>query len=388
MRDVVIIGVGMHPFGKFLEKSIKEMASTAIWNAIEDAGVRPQDIQLACFGNSMAGLITGMESVRGQTVLRDAGFGGIPVVNVENACATGGTALREAWIEVGLGLADVALVVGVEKMFLADTAASLKALSANASPELARMGYQFSASYAMRLKEYMTNYGWTQKHLAMVAAKNSYNGSLNPFAQHRKALSVEEVLASRVVVYPLTLYMCASMADGAAAAIICSREKARKFSSKPPIHIAAIALRSGMWRHPQDKTTPSTVTMSARQAYEMAGIGPEDIDLAEVHDAMAPAELIQYEDLLFCKKGEAARLIEEERTKVTGDIPVNTSGGLTSRGHPIGATGVAQVSEIVWQLRGEAGGRQVKDPKVGLVQNAGGRVEDDIAACCCIVLKK
>ena len=388
MRKVAVIGVGVHPFGKLLEKSLQDLSRVAIWNAIEDAGISPRDIDVAYVGNSLAGLVTGQEGVRGQVVLRDAGLGGIPIINVENACASGTTAFRGAWLEVASGLHDVALALGVEKLFLPRTADSIKILSADSDIRLRDLGFQFTAYYAMKLRTYMEEYGWTKTHLAKVVEKNSYNGSLNPNALHRKPLSVDEVLNSRLVAEPLHLYMCSSIADGASAAILCAEERAREFTSKPLIEIAACALRSGMFVDSRDTAESNIVTLAANEANEQAGLGPEDVDLAEVHDAMAPAELYHYEELGFCKKGEGAQLIEAGRTKITGDIPVNPSGGLAAKGHPIAATGLAQIAEIVWQLRGEAGKRQVHAPKVGLVQNSGGVVEGDSAAASIVVLKR
>ena len=388
MREVAVIGVGMTNFGKFLDRTLKDMGQEAIWKAIKDANVSPKDIQVVYVGNSLAGLITGQEGVRGQTVTREAGLGGIPVINVENACASASTAFRGASMEIAAGFCDVALALGVEKMFLEDTARSIAALAADSDIDLSRMGMQFTAFYAMNLKRFMKKSAVTREHFAKVVVKNSYNGSLNPYAQHRKPLTMEEVLNSRMVADPLTLYMCSSMADGAAAAILCAKEIAHKYTSKPLVTVAACALRSGMFRYPNDTTSPETPELTARAAYEQAGIGPEDVNVAEVHDAMAPAELILYETLGFCKPGEAGRMIDEGRTALTGNIPVNPSGGLAAKGHPVGATGLAQVAEIVWQLRGEAGQRQVANPKVGLTENAGGRVEHDNAACCVTILKR
>lgn len=388
MRDVVIIGVGMTPFGKFLDKSLSDLGLVAIWNAIKDANISAKDIQAAYCSNCLAGLITGQEGIRGQVILNNAGFTGLPVVNVENACASGATALRGAWMDVALGLHDVALALGVEKMYLADTPKSIKALAGLSDVDLANTGFQFVASFSFFLKKYMKKYGATQEHFAKVVVKNSFNGSLNPYAQHRKRLTIEEILNSRMVSDPLTLYMCSSMGDGAAAVIVCAAEVARRYTDKPLIHIAAIALRSGMVRAPWQEEVPSIRALTSKEAYNQAGIGSEDIDLAEVHDAMAPAELRCYEELGFCKEGEGIRMIEEGRTLISGDMPVNTSGGLTARGHPVGATGLAQVAEIVWQLRGEAGDRQVTNPQVGLAEDSGGKVGEDNAACTVTILKK
>ena len=388
MRDVVILGVGMTPFGRFLDKGLSDLGTVALWNAIKDANIPAKDIQAAYCSNCLAGLITGQEGIRGQVILRNAGFSGIPIVNVENACASGATALRGAWMDVALGLHDVALALGVEKMYLADTPKSIKALIGLADIDLANTGFQFVASFAFFLRKYMKKYGATAKHFAKVVEKNSTNGSLNPYAQHRKPLTTEEVLSSRMVSDPLTLFMCSSMGDGAAAVIVCAEEVAKRYTEKSRIHIAALALRSGMIRPPGYEAVPSIRALTSKEVYQQAGIGPEDVDVAEVHDAMAPAELVCYEELGFCKEGEGIRMIDEGRTLISGDLPVNTGGGLTARGHPVGATGLAQIAELVWQLREEAGARQVAHPKVGLAEDSGGWLGEDNAACTVTILKK
>jgi acetyl-CoA acetyltransferase len=388
MRKVVVLGVGMHAFGKFIDKSLMELGRTAIWNAIKDGGIPPKAIEVAYVGNSLGGLVTGQEGVRGQVILRDSGLSGMPVVNVENACASGTTAFRGAWMEVASGVHDVALAVGVEKLFLPDTAESIRILAADSDIRLRDFGFQFTAHYAMKLRKFMDKYGCTKTHFAQVVEKNSANAAMNPYAQNRKPLTVEQVLNSRLIAEPLHLYMCAPMGDGAAAAILCTEEIARRYTQKPFIQVAACALRSGMFQDPDATDQRSTIALTADKAYEQAGIGPADVQVAEVHDAMAPVELSHYEELGFCAPGESLRLLEEGRTRITGDIAVNPSGGLAGRGHPVAATGMAQVAEIVWQLRGEAGGRQVSDPKVGLIQTSGGYVHDDTAAAAVIVLKK
>lgn len=389
MREVAIIGVGMHPFGRFLDKSLKDLAREAIWRSIKDANLPPQDIQVAYAANAVGGLITGQEGVRGEIVLRDAGIGGIPVVNVENACASGTTALRGVWLEIASGLYDVGLAVGFEKLYCKDVAQSIAALQADSDMELhGIMGMQFTAIYAMWVREYMERSGATLEHFAKVVVKNSYNGSLNPYAQYRTPHTIEEVLNSRMICYPLTLFMCGPMSDGAAAAILCAKEVARKYTDKPLVTIEACELMSGSYRYPRDTFATPLVPEAAKRAYEKAGIGPEDIQVAEVHDAMAPAELMLYEELGFCHEGDGPRLIDEGRTTLTGDIPVNPSGGLAAKGHPVGATGVAQLAEIVWQLRGEAEQRQVSNPRVGLTENAGGLVEDEPAICSVTILKR
>jgi acetyl-CoA acyltransferase len=376
MREVAIIGVGAHPTGQFTDKSIKDLAYPAIWGALEDAGVGPADIEVAYVGNSLAGLLTGQEGVRGQVVLQHSGITGIPVVNVENACASAATALRGAWLEVASGAADVAIAVGVEKMFVGDTARTIGALSSVSELDLSQMGMQFTTSYAIHpkinLKAKMQEYGWTSADFAKPAVKNSFNGSLNPLAQHRRPLSIEQVVQSRIVVDPLTLFMCASISDGAAAAVVCAADMAARFTGKTPIRIASCVLRSGVYRLPDDRR-PDSATTTAQAAYEQAGIGPQDLQAIELHDAMAPAELMLYERLGLCRPGEGPKLIDDGTTTLRGRVPVNPSGGLCSRGHPVGATGLLQIAELVWQMRGEAGQRQIeKRPKVAMAQNQGG----------------
>ncbi|MBI5967272.1 MAG: thiolase family protein [Deltaproteobacteria bacterium] len=395
MREVAIIGVGMHRFGRFLNLSLKDLGRVAVWNAIHDAGIDPKLIEAAYVGNSLAGLITGQEGVRGQVILRDAGFTGIPVTNVEGACASSSIGLREAWIAIGAGIHDTALVLGVEKMFCEDTARSLSALAADSDMELlGGLGFQFVGNYAMRLRRYMEDYGWTQEHFAKVTVKNKYNGSLNPFAQYQKPMTMEEVLSSRLVAYPLTLYMCSSMADGAAAAILCAKETAHRYSSKPLPTIAACELYSLHFHDPrkEDDGELASYRIPIYRAYERSGVGPEDLDVVEVHDAMAPGEMIRCVACGLFTPEEAPRMIEEERTSLKGTIPVNPSGGLAARGHPVGATGLAMIAELVWQLRGEAGKRQVpgrkgKGPQIALAQNSGGLVAGEAAVSMGTILK-
>lgn len=376
MRDVAVIGVGARPTGRFPELELKDIAFPAIWNALEDAGVGVDDLDTAYVGNSLAGLLTGQEGIRGQVILQHSGINGIPIVNVENACASGATAFRGAWLEVASGAADVALAVGAEKMFVNDSARTIKALSGVSELDLSQMGMQFTTSYAIHpkinLKARMAEYGWTMEDFAKPAVKNSYNGSLNELAQHRKPRTIEEVVQSRMIVDPLTLLMCSSISDGAGAAVLCAADIAGRFTGKQPIRVASCMLRSGNYKL-KDYDRPDTATICANAAYEAAGIGPEDLDAIELHDAMAPAELMLYERLGLCGPGEGPRLIDDEITTLNGRVPVNPSGGLCSRGHPVGATGLLQIAELVWQMRGEAGKRQIeKRPKVTLAQNQGG----------------
>ncbi len=386
MRQVSIIGVGMTRFGKWLNRTLQDLGREAVWNAIEDANVTAKDIELAYVGNGLGPQLTELKGTIGQHILTSAGIFGIPVVNVENACSSGSTALRGAYLEVASGNCDLALALGVEKLYCGDSARSAAAMAQGTT--LAKLGFMFVALYSMQLRKWVEKYGVTKEQFAKVVVKNSYNGSLNPYAQFRKPMTIEEVLNSRVVAEPLTQYMCSTMGDGAAAAIVCAKEIARKYTSKPLIDIAACELVSGTFTFPDVAHEPIT-SRAAKRAYQKAGVGPEDVKIAEVHDGMAPAELLLYEELGFCKEGEAGRMIDEGMTTLTGAIPVNPSGGLAAKGHPVAATGLAQIAEIVWQLRGEAGQRQVSNnPRIGLTENAGGWAMDDNAACAVTILKR
>ncbi|MGD0947279.1 MAG: beta-ketoacyl synthase N-terminal-like domain-containing protein [Candidatus Binatia bacterium] len=399
MRDVAVIGAGMTRFGKFLERSMKDLAREAVEEALKTAGVERQALEAAVVGNAMAGLITGQECIRGQVVLREMGIGGIPVVNTENACASSATAFHLAWLYVASGMYDIALALGMEKLYHEDKKRSFQAIGSAVDVEfmqqlLAAMKSQpkaegegkpgepgksrsmFMDFYAIFARAHMEKYGTTKEQFARIAVKNHYNGSLNPHAQYQHACTLEEVLASPLVAEPLTRLMCSPIGDGAAAVILTSAENASRFTSKP-VYVRASVLASGDDPEPGK---PGITTRAARKAYEMAGLGPQDINVAEVHDASAPAELVIYEELGFCQPGEGGKLIDEGVTALTGRLPVNTSGGLLAKGHPVGATGVAQICEVFWQLRGEAGKRQVAKAKVGLTENGGGMVRNEAAA--------
>ena len=402
MRDVVIIGVGMHKFGRYPEVSVKELTRTAVWNAIRDAGIEARAIQCAYVGNCMQGALQGQHAARGHIALRSgAGLSGLPIVNVESGTASASLAFRQAWMAVGSGLYDVGLALGVEKMSAGTTGQLLSAMGGAVDVESGggRMGLTFVGEFAALVDKLIRQYGWTQQQLAKVAAKNFYNASLNPNAEYQKAYTVEEVLASPVVAYPLTRLMsCSARVDGAGAIIVCAKDVAHKYTSKKPVHVAACVQRSVPF---YDFTKPETVPItyahdpsSVMEAYKIAGAGPKDMEIAQCHDAFSIEELISYQALGFCKPGEGGRMIDEGRTSLKGEIPYNTDGGLVARGNPVGATGAAQICEVVWQIRGEAGARQVpgrdgKGPKIGLIHNAGGGpVEDAIASLMGIILKR
>jgi acetyl-CoA acetyltransferase len=407
MREVSVIGAGMVKFGKYLDTSMKVLGRDAINSALSSAGVEQKQIEAAVVGNAMAGLITGQECIRGQVVLREMGIGGIPVINCENACASSATAFHLAWLYVASGMYDVVLALGMEKLYHIDKKKSFAAIGSAVDVELmqqivAQMNAQqekikaeqaakgeapkqggagesrsmFMDFYAAGAREHMKKYGTTKEQYARIAVKNHYNGSLNPHAQYQDVCTLEDVMNSPVVAEPLTRLMCSPIGDGAAATILCASSIAPRYTNKP-IKVMASLLSSGSDHAPGE---PGIVTKVAKQAYEKAGVEPKDLNVIELHDASAPAELITYEELGLCKEGEGGRLIDEGATEINGRIPVNTSGGLLAKGHPVGATGVAQICEVFWQLRGEAGKRQVKDPKIGLTENGGGMVRNEAAA--------
>ncbi|MFZ0890560.1 MAG: thiolase family protein [Candidatus Binataceae bacterium] len=408
MREVSVIGAGMVKFGKYLDTSMKVLARDAVNNALKAAGVEARQLEAAAVGNAMAGLITGQECIRGQVVLREMGIGGIPIVNCENACASSATAFHLAWLYVASGMYDVTLALGMEKLYHADKRRSFAAIGSAVDVELmqqlvAQMNAEqerikaeraargeapkagggagesrsmFMDFYAAGARAHMKRYGTTKEQFARIAVKNHRNGSLNPHAQYQEVYTLEDILNSPVVAEPLTRLMCSPIGDGAAAAILCASSIAPRFTSKP-VKVMASVLSSGSDHSPDE---PGIVPRVANRAYELAGVSPSDVGVIELHDASAPAELMTYEELGLCKPGEGGKLIDEGVTEITGRIPVNPSGGLLAKGHPVGATGVAQISEIFWQLRGEAGKRQVKNPKIGLTENGGGMVRNEAAA--------
>ncbi|MBS1105558.1 MAG: hypothetical protein H6Q91_1060 [Deltaproteobacteria bacterium] len=407
MRSKAIVaGVGMTQFGKHLDTGLKALGVSAVQAAVADAGVALGDLEAAYVGNAAAGLVTGQESIRGQVILRSIGLGRLPVVNVENACASGSTALNQASAMVTAGLYDCVLVLGVEKLYHADKQKSFAAFSGAVDVEalqeiMERLraatrsagGEQSGAPgqkrsmfmdiYAAAARAHMQRYGTTVEQFAAVSAKNSYHGSMNPRAQFREVLSVAEVLAAPMIAPPLTRPMCSPIGDGAAAVVLVSERKAREIGVAKPVHVRASVLRSG-WDHGMDE--PGTVEVCAQEAYEEAGVGPSDLDVVECHDASAPAEIMAYESLGLCPKGDGGKLVESGATRLGGRIPVNTSGGLLRKGHPVGATGVAQIVELVEQLQGRVTDRQVAGARIALAHNGGGNIGTDAAAMSVTIL--
>jgi acetyl-CoA acetyltransferase len=384
MRQVAVVGAGMTRFGKHQDRSMKDLAREAVENALQSAGIEREALEAAAVGNAVAGLITGQECIRGQVVLREMGIGGIPVINTENACASSSTAFHIAWLYVASGMYDTVLAVGMEKLFHPDKKRTFTAIGSAIDLEIAdefarqMSGEQsggagesrsvFMDYYANLARQHMARYGTTREQFAQIAAKNHTNGSLNPHAQFQTPRTVADILAAPLIAEPLTRMMCSPIGDGAAAVIITTAEKARQLTTKP-VFVRASIIGSSQEHAPD---APGIVTKTSQKAYSMAGISPSEVQVVEVHDATAPAELLIYEELGLCGAGEGGKLISDGVTQIGGRIPVNPSGGLLAKGHPVGATGVAQISEIFWQLRGEAGKRQVTGAKVGLTENGGG----------------
>jgi acetyl-CoA acetyltransferase len=316
-------------------------------------------------------------------VFWEVGICGIPIVNVENACASGSTALREGWMAVAGGFYDVVMVAGVEKAVMPKGTM----LNVGAGELETKLGEVFPGYFATIAQKHMERYGTTREQMAQVSVKNHIHGSLNPYAQFQKKFTVEEVLNSPMIADPLTLYSCCPNSDGAAALVLCSKEKATRANGRA-IRIAASVLTTGTYVNQRDITNWDVEIRAAEQAYKMASLGPEDLDVVEVHDAFTICEIIHYEGLGLCPLGEGGRLLDEGATELGGRIPVNPSGGLLSKGHPVGASGVAQVVEIVWHLRGQAGERQVQGARVGLAGMMGGNKEGDTRACTVHILVK
>jgi acetyl-CoA C-acetyltransferase len=386
MRDVSILGVGMTRFGIHTDKSSRQLGAESVWQALQDAGVRSKDIQIAYCGYALSGLLGGQESGLGQLILKEMGITGIPVTHVENACSSSACALREAWLAVASGYYDMALALGVEKMTCAATEKVIKALISSSDVEL-ETGIIFPGMFAMIAQRHMHEYGTTREQLAKVAVKAHKYGALNPHAHFQKEITIEQALSSQMIATPLRLMDCCPISDGAAAAILAPSELAEKLS-RDSIKIAASALKTGLYSDDRTITCFESTVEAAKEVYEAAGIGPEDIDFAEVHDCFTIAEIVHIEDLGFCKKGEGGQFIENGSAEIEGQTPVNISGGLKAKGHPVGATGLGQIAELVWQLRGQAGPRQIKDAKTGLAHCMGGFLHSDGASLAVHILTR
>jgi acetyl-CoA acetyltransferase len=410
VRQVAYVaGVGMTPFGNAIDKTLNELACASIAEALKDAGVSKGDLNAAYMGNAAASVITGQVCVSGQVALRSMGIGKIPVINIENACATSATAFQQACTMVTLGVYDVVLVCGYEKLYHEDKnktfsvftgaidvtqtdaiKARLKARNDAIGQSLDMSGAGSSRSifidiYATWAREHMHRYGTTQRQLAAVSAKNSVHGSLNPKSQFRSIVTIAEVLSAREIVTPLTLPMCAPIGDGAAAVVVVSDRFANKIGKKRCIRVNASSLHSG-WDVEEGELP--MVSSAVSELYEHASLGPRDLNCVELHDASAISEIKYYEYLGLCEAGAGGEYVESGASSLGGRVPVNTSGGLMRKGHPIGATGAAQIVELVMQLRGEAGARQVSGARVALAENGGGYIGTDAAALVLSVLTK
>ena len=366
MSDVYVIGIDMIRFGRFPEKKVEEIGAQAALMALDDAGLTIHDMQALYCGNLFQA-----NAMVGQRVLQEIGQTGIPVVNCANACATGATAFRDAWMSIKAGLYDLVLAVGVEQMgrgLLGGTG------TGKGIPKEGLLGSgTMPAVFAEAGMEHTRKYGTTFQQFAKVSVKNHHHSTMNPKAMYQKETPLEEVMNAEMISYPNTKLMCSVNVDGSAAAVLASEKKAKQLGLKRAVRIRASMLTSDPWQE-RDLVMPdvnSCTRLAAKQAYEMAGVGAEDINLVELHDCFATAEILHYENLGLCKDGEAGRMIDEGATALGGKVPVNVSGGLLSKGHPLGATGIANIYEVSTHLRGEAGKRQVAGAKLGLTHVIG-----------------
>ena len=365
-REVVVAGVGLHPFGRFPDKDLATLAREAVVPALRDAGVGWKDISVAYFGHVY---YHGMSV--GETALANLGLTGIPIINVENACSSGSTAFWQAYWGIATGLYDLALAFGAEKVPRGPVT-----VTADESPERYIGGDHMMAGYALRMRRYMEETGAPVTAFAQVSVKARQNAALNPYAHRKQEYSLEEVLQSRLIADPLTLYQCCPTSEGAAAAVLCAADALDRYGIDKgrTVRIAAAILTSGSYNgrgSDHSAFSPYRTEPAALRAYEMSGIGPQDVDLVQVHDAATIGELQQLESLHLVPWGEAWQATVQGRTALSGDIPTNTDGGLLAMGHPFGATGIRMIHETVTQLRREAGPRQVANARAGLAQCSG-----------------
>ncbi len=388
MSTVLIAGVGMTPFGRFPGRGIRSLAVAAIDEALADAGIPAEHVAKVFFGNAVAGIVTHQEMIRGQVALRHHPLGRSSLINVENACASGGSALNLGFEAIAGGRAEVVLAVGVEQLNHEDRSRPFDAL--RGSTDIDDIGESVPGHiaansilmdfYAGVARNYLETHRITAEDFARVAVKNRRHAGMNALAHYRAPQTLEDVMHSRMIVDPLRLTMCAPTTDGAAALVLCSADYGRRLTRKTVQMVTShVAASPGAGQSP--------VTPAATAAYEASGIGPNGFDLIELHDAAAPAELLQYAEIGLCEEGEAHHLVREGRTSIGGETPVNTSGGLLSRGHPLGATGCAQLVELCQQLRGEAGRRQVEGARVGLAINGGGWLDGTYAVAVSTIVK-
>jgi acetyl-CoA C-acetyltransferase len=374
VRDVAVIGIGLTKFGELWDKSFRNLISEAGSKAIIDSGISGSEIDALYIGSMSAGRFVGQEHV-GALVADSAGFAHmhIPAIRVESACASGGLAIRQGYFSVASGMNDIVVVGGVEKMtdVIGTEATDILATGLDQEWE-AFFGATFPGIYAMIATRHMYDYKTKREQLAQVAVKNHANGALNPYSQFKRPITLENVLKSPMAAYPLGMLDCSPVSDGAAAVVLCAAEKAKDYVDKPVKIIGSGQASDTLSLHGRDNIcTFESTKYAAEMAYKQAKLNPNDINVAEVHDCFTIAEILAIEDLGFVKKGDGGKAIDEKITTIDGKIPVNTSGGLKAKGHPVGATGVSQIAEIVIQLRGEADKRQIKDARIGLAHNVG-----------------
>lgn len=410
--EAYIVGIGMTPLGKHLDKSVRDLTKCSVDQALRDASIDRGLIQAAWFSNTRQGVLEGQHGIRGHIALKSAGFENIPIFNTDSACASSSSALMQAFAAVKAGFYEVVLVVGTEKMNYPDRrkemfeafkgswdrenadAQMAAVLAMGDGLELPLEALQdvgeksvFMDLYAAQARFHMKTFGTTQRQIAAVAAKNHWHSQFNPLAQYQFPLTVEEVLADRLVAWPVTRSMCAPMSDGSGALIVAAESALSRFDRNRAIRIRGMGVSSSSNRTPEQYERHLT-RIAAERCYEMAGAGAKDVSVLELHDASAVAEIIQGEHIGLCAYGDGGRLAESGDTKLGGRQPVNVSGGLLSKGHPIGATGAIQIHELVTQLRGEAGKRQVEGARIGLAENGGGFLGYEEAACVVTMLEK
>jgi len=412
VTEIYIAGIAMTVFGRHFERSLEDMAGEAVAGALSDAGATRDQIGTAFYAGITNGPLQGQFAIPGQVVLGKLGIEGIPVYNIDNGCAAGSSAFALAVQSLKAGVTDVALALGAEKMNVADKLSVLKLMEGGWDvsrvdenyARLVQLGEgivppegsesdkpysKFMSIYAALCRNHMNKWGTTQRQIAAVSAKNHQHSVHNPWSQFRKPFSIDEVLAAPPITYPLTLPMCAPVTDGAAAAIVCTEEGLKRIGADRSrcIRVAASVVRSATSRS-IDQHELNLARLAANQAYEIAGIGPQDINVAEVHDAAAMGEIIQVENLGFVEMGEGGPAAERGEFTIGGRLPVNPSGGLESKGHPLGATGIGQLYELVTQLRGEAGARQVEGARHAIQENGGGNIGVEEAAVAVHILSK
>jgi acetyl-CoA acetyltransferase len=398
MTEVFVAGVGMTEFGRHLDKQVWELASEALDKVLADAGAERSDIETVFYSGQTQGALQGQFAIPGQVVMARLGLGGLPVYNVENACASGTSGFQLAVQAIRAGQCDIALAIGAEKMNITDKLRAIKlfdggwdvSLAEESAERLLALGVgidvpegsesarpysRFMAIYAAMCRFWMKEFGTTQRQIAAVCAKNHNHSVHNPLSQYRNPFTIDQVLAADPITYPLTMPMCSPISDGGAAVIVCSRKGLNKLkgSTWRAIKIAATAIATATPRA-SNEFEKAVCRRAADKAYEAAGLGPADVSVVEVHDATAMGEIMAVEYLRLAEMGGGGIAAERGELSIGGRVPVNTSGGLESKGHPIGATGLGQIHELVTQLRQEAGPRQVQGAKVALQENGGGQV--------------